>query len=145
MRILVLNGPNLNLLGKREPTIYGHASLDEVNAFIRGYFKKTEIDFFQSNHEWELLDKLQQADHAYGGVVFNPGALTHYAYSLQDAIRAIDVPVIEVHLSNVHGREAFRQKSVVAPVVRGTISGLGPYGYVLAIRALAHFAKKEKE
>ncbi len=144
MRILVLNGPNLNLLGQREPDIYGHSSLEEMNAFIRGYFKKTEIEFFQSNHEGVLIDKLHEAPERYNGVVFNPGALTHYAYALRDAVKAINIPVIEVHLSNVHAREPFRTKSVIASVVRGTISGLGAYGYVLAVRALAHFAKKEQ-
>ncbi|RMH63154.1 MAG: type II 3-dehydroquinate dehydratase [Calditrichaeota bacterium] len=142
MRILVINGPNLNLLGRREPDVYGHASLEEVNAFIRGYFKKTEIDFFQSNHEGAILDKLHAASEVYDGIVINPGALTHYAYALHDAIKAIRPPVMEVHLSNIHARESFRTQSVVAPVARGTISGLGPYGYVLAIRALVHFAKK---
>ncbi len=141
MKILILNGPNLNLLGKREPDVYGAQTLPELNAYIRGYFKKTELDFFQSNHEGEIIDRIQQADGVYDGIVLNAGAYTHYGYAIRDAVAGVQIPVVEVHLSNVDAREPFRRKSVLAPVVAGRISGFGAYGYVLAVRALAHRAK----
>ncbi len=140
MKILILNGPNLNLLGMREPDVYGSQTLEDLNIYIRDYFKKTELEFVQSNHEGELIDQIHKADGAYEGIVLNAGALTHYSYAIRDAIVAVSVPVMEVHLSNVAAREDFRRNSVIAPVVQGSISGLGAYGYVLAVRALAHQA-----
>jgi len=144
MKVLIINGPNLNMLGKREPDVYGRMTLEEMNKFIAGYFKKVQLDFFQSNHEGEIVGRLQQAEEAYDGVVINPGAFTHYAYAIRDAIASISKPVVEVHISNTAGREEFRRKSVVSGVVRGTITGLGPYGYVLAVQALAHQHKRNK-
>ncbi|KAA3608468.1 MAG: type II 3-dehydroquinate dehydratase [Calditrichaeota bacterium] len=143
MKILIINGPNLNLLGKRNPTVYGQNSLNEVNDFVKGYFKKVEIDFYQSNHEGEIIDKIQKADGHYAGVVLNAGAFTHYSYAIRDAIESVSVPVVEVHISNIAGREEFRHKSVISDVVSGSIVGLGIYGYVLGVQALAHQHKRK--
>ena len=142
MDVLVIHGPNINMLGKRDPKIYGSNTINEVNAFIEGYFKKVQIDFFQSNHEGEIIDKIQQADNHYSGLVINPGAFTHYSYAIRDAIEAISIPVIEVHISNIAAREEFRRTSVISEVARGTIAGLGVYGYVLAVQAIAHHHKR---
>lgn len=138
-RILILNGPNLNLLGRREPGIYGSATMDDVLAAVRGEFPAAEIYYEQHNSEGALIDALQQA--AFGparvdGVVLNAGGYTHTSVALADAAAAIDIPVIEVHISNVHAREAFRRQSYLSPVCSGTISGLGTRCYALAVRAL---------
>lgn len=138
MNILIINGPNLNLLGSREPNVYGHQSMEEVNAYIREYFKRVKVSFFQSNHEGEIIDQLQAAGDKYDGVVINPGALTHYSYAIRDAIASINLPVVEVHISNIAAREPFRRKSVITEVCAGSISGFGIYGYILATQALAH-------
>ncbi len=143
MKVLIINGPNLNLLGKRNPRVYGQKSLEDVNTFIKAYFKKVELDFFQSNHEGEIIDKLHSADNVYAGIVLNAGALTHYSYALRDAIEAISISVIEVHISNIATREEFRHKSVISEVVSGSITGLGIYGYVLGVQALAHQRKRK--
>ena len=138
MQILVINGPNLNLLGERKPEIYGALTLNEINKYIEEYFKNTKINFFQSNHEGEIIDKIHSASQKYEGIVLNAGAFTHYSYAIRDAIEAISIPVIEVHLSNVANREDFRKQSVLAPVCKGSISGFGKYGYILAVRAIVH-------
>lgn len=135
MRILVLNGPNLNLLGTREPDTYGSKTLKDLETLIVGRFPEIEFRFEQSNHEGVMLDCLHAA-RAYDGVVLNAAAYTHTSIALRDAIAAIEVPTIEVHLSNVHAREEFRHRSLIAPVCRGVISGLGMTGYVLAVEAL---------
>lgn len=135
MRILVLNGPNLNLLGTREPDTYGTQTLSDLEGLIKTRFKDIDFRFAQSNHEGELIDYLHEA-RGYDGVVLNAAAYTHTSIALRDAIAAIDVPTIEVHLSNVHAREAFRHHSMLAPVCRGVISGLGMTGYLLAVEAL---------
>jgi len=140
--ILVLNGPNLNLLGTREPGIYGNATLDDVRALCEdaGARHGLEIDFRQSNHEGALIDALHEARGRHAGVVLNAGAYTHTSVALRDAITAIGLPVVEVHLSNIHAREPFRHQSLIAPVALGMICGFGPRSYVLAIDALgAHF------
>jgi len=144
MKILILHGPNLNMLGKRDPAVYGSLTLDDVNAFISEYFKKVELEFFQSNHEGTIIEKIQKADGTFNGIVLNAGAFTHYSYAIRDAIEAISIPVVEVHISNVAAREEFRHKSVIAAVSIGSIVGLGAYGYVLAIQAIAHNAKRKK-
>ena len=145
MHILIINGPNLNLLGNRKPELYGYTSLDEVNQYIREYFKKVKLTFFQSNHEGEIVDQIHKFPESFDGLVINPGALTHYSYAVRDAIEAVNKPVVEVHISNIAGREEFRQKSVISQVCSGTVSGFGIYGYVLGVQALAHNLKNEKE
>lgn len=137
--IFVLNGPNLNLLGQREPDIYGMATMEDVEAMCRGRAAELghEVDFRQSNDEGQLVDWLQEARTGAAGVVLNPAALGHYSIALRDAIAACDVPVVEVHISNIYAREEFRQKSVISAVVVGVISGLGVWGYVGAVEALA--------
>lgn len=137
-KILVINGPNLNLLGKREPTIYGKKTIEslenDLSAF--GIDHQIEITCFQSNHEGVIIDKLQEADGIYQGIVLNAGAYTHYSYAIRDVISSISVPVVEVHISNIHAREEFRHHSVIAPVAAGQIVGFGFKGYELAILAL---------
>ncbi|OCA92633.1 type II 3-dehydroquinate dehydratase [Pseudobacillus wudalianchiensis] len=139
--ILLLNGPNLNRLGKREPEVYGHETLEDLESRIMAKGKELGISVsaFQSNHEGELIDRLHlAADEEMDGIIFNPGAFTHYSYAIRDAIAAISVPVIEVHISNIHSREPFREHSVIAPVAAGQIAGLGFIGYELALQALIH-------
>jgi 3-dehydroquinate dehydratase-2 len=139
---LVLHGPNLNLLGRREPAVYGRTSLAAVDRLVKEHGRKrgVRVDCRQSNHEGQLVDWLQGAGHeGFMGVVFNPGAFTHYSIALRDAVAAIDVPVVEVHLSNVHAREEFRRRSVIAPAARGQISGFGPQSYLLGLDALLSF------
>lgn len=138
LRILVVNGPNLNLQGVREKEVYGSLTLKEINDLISAAFKNkaVNIDFFQSNIEGEIINRLHESLGRYDGVVINPGAYSHYSLAILDAIRAIDIPVIEVHLSNIFSREAFRQNSVTASACLGVISGLGHYGYIMAVEAL---------
>lgn len=136
MRILILNGPNINLLGKREPTIYGSTSFEDYLAELRARYADVTIDYFQSNIEGEMIDKLQQAGFEVDGIVLNAGAYTHTSIALQDAIRAITAPVIEVHISNIHAREAFRHTSMIACACRGVICGFGLDSYRLAVEAL---------
>jgi len=136
--LLVLNGPNLNLLGKREPDVYGSETLDDVIRRLEQVMAELNgrLDHVQSNHEGELIDAIHRAKGVHQGIVFNPGAFTHYSYALRDAIAAVQLPVIEVHISNVHARESFRHHSVIAPVALGQIVGLGTDGYEWAVRAL---------
>ena len=138
MRILVINGPNLNLLGEREPNIYGGDNLQSINDELAKKAAEMghELTFFQSNGEGAIIDSLHAARLDCAGVILNAGAYTHYSYAIRDAIAAIKIPVIEVHLSNVDSREEFRKESVIAPVCKGSISGFGKYSYALALSAL---------
>ena len=143
MKILVINGPNLNMLGKREPHIYGNATLEDLENLIKDTFKdKIYIEFFQSNHEGYIIDRLHESNDTFDGVVINPGAFTHYSYAIYDAIKAININCVEVHISNIHERqEEFRKKSVTAGACIGQISGFGFYGYILAINAIVNSYK----
>jgi 3-dehydroquinate dehydratase-2 len=138
-RILVLNGPNLNMLGVREPATYGAATLADIEGLCRSEAEALgmTLEFLQSNHEGELVTWIQQAMGNFDALVINPGAYTHTSIAIHDALRAVGLPVIEVHLSNIFARESFRHHSYVSPLATGVICGLGPTGYKLALRALA--------
>jgi 3-dehydroquinate dehydratase-2 len=144
-RILVLNGPNLNLLGTRETDVYGTATLDSIVADIRSVASEHGVEVYdiQSNSEGELIDALQEARTRADGVIFNPGAFTHYSIALRDAIASISVPVVETHLSNVHAREEFRRTSVVSAVCLGVVTGFGGDSYLVAFEALRRHLKHQ--
>ena len=146
MKILVINGPNLNLLGEREPTIYGDESLKAINDELYAVAQNLghELSFFQSNSEGSIIDSIHAARLDYAGIVLNAGAYTHYSYAIHDAIAAIKIPVIEVHLSNISSRDEFRKKSVIAPACAGSIAGFGNYSYMLAIQALDYLFEEKK-
>jgi 3-dehydroquinate dehydratase II len=144
MRVLVIHGPNLNLLGEREPEIYGKATLAEIDDFIIALSRelRIEVDCAQYNGEGEIIDALHDARTSYDGVVINPGAYSHYSYAIADAISSIQIPVIEVHLSNIAAREPHRRVSVTAAACKGSVSGLGRDSYALALRAIANLTVK---
>ena len=140
MRVAVINGPNLNMLGKREPEVYGGESLEDINAGIqeKADVLGVQVDFFQSNSEGELVSFIQQCRDRVDGIILNAAAYTHYSIAIRDAVSAAGVPTVEVHISNIMKREPFRHVSVIAPVCVGQICGFGSYGYILALEALVH-------
>ncbi|MBL7685422.1 MAG: type II 3-dehydroquinate dehydratase [Deltaproteobacteria bacterium] len=144
-KILILHGPNLNLLGEREQSIYGSTTLADINHQIQNEAQKlkVEVDFFQSNSEGDLVTQIQEARKQYQAIVINPAAYTHTSVALRDAVAAIEIPVIEVHLSNIHQREEFRHHSLIAPVAKGQISGFGPFSYLLGLRAAVDLLQKK--
>jgi 3-dehydroquinate dehydratase-2 len=137
-RIIVLNGPNLNLLGERDPGHYGSKTLDDINSGIASLAAElsVEVAFFQSNHEGDLIDRIHAERNSCDGIIINPGALTHYSYAIRDALDAVRIPVVEVHLSDIYSREEWRRTSVIEPVVWLSIVGKGPDGYLEALRRL---------
>ncbi len=146
-RLLVLHGPNLNLLGERETAVYGTATLEQINERITDFARKegVEVEVQQSNHEGELVDRIQQARGRFAGIVINPAAYTHTSIALRDAVSASGLPVVEVHLSNLHRRERFRRRSYIAEVVLGQVMGFGPDGYLLALQALLFHLRRSPD
>jgi 3-dehydroquinate dehydratase-2 len=144
-KVLVIHGPNLNLLGKREPHIYGHQSLEEIDGQIKklGQQLGIEIRTFQSNHEGVIVDEIQQAVGKYEGIIINPAAYTHTSIAIRDALAMLDIPVIEIHLSNINKRESFRHESKIADIVSARIAGFGSYGYLLALEGLSRMIDRE--
>jgi 3-dehydroquinate dehydratase-2 len=147
INLLVVNGPNLNLLGVREPEIYGNQSLSELNEKLQELADdlNVKLTFFQSNSEGEIIDFIHEKGFKADGMIINPSALTHYSYAIRDAIASVKISAVEVHLSNIHSREEFRKKSLIAPVCLGQITGLGYYGYAMALSFLADTLNKGEE
>ncbi|NCO66085.1 MAG: type II 3-dehydroquinate dehydratase [Candidatus Aquicultor secundus] len=142
-KILVIHGPNLNLLGKREEAVYGTVTLDEINGMIKDEAGNCglDVEFYQSNYEGDIVDRIQTAAGRVDCIIINPAAFTHYSIAVRDALAAVKIPAVEVHLSNIHAREEFRHTSVTAPVAVGQIAGFGPQSYVLAVRAAVEIIK----
>lgn len=143
VKILIINGVNLNMTGQRERKVYGSRTLEDINERIREYAggKGVDVEFYQSNIEGELVDAIHGARNKFDAIVMNPGAYTHYSIALRDAVAAVEIPVVEVHISNIYAREEFRHNSVIATVCVGQISGFGEAGYILAIEGLARLVK----
>jgi 3-dehydroquinate dehydratase-2 len=143
-RILVIHGPNLNLLGSREPEVYGTTTLEEINADLTSAAKEwgAEVEFFQSNHEGALVDRIQEAQSWADGILINPGGLSHTSISLRDVLAATDLPIVEVHLSNIFAREEFRQHSFISAIAAGVITGFGPTSYGLGLNALLELMER---
>ncbi len=147
MRILVLHGPNLNLLGTREPDVYGSSTLEDIDRSLvkLGAELDVEVECFQSNHEGELVDRIQGSVGKFDAVLLNAAAYTHTSVAIRDAIAAVGAPVIELHISNIHGREPFRHQSLIAPVASGIVMGFGPASYELALRGAVELVRAEKK
>ncbi|MBA4366177.1 MAG: type II 3-dehydroquinate dehydratase [Desulfobacterium sp.] len=143
-KILVIHGPNLNMLGKREPEVYGNNTLENINNEIssKGSDLNLEVETFQSNHEGAIVEKLQNAMEKVSGLIINPAAFTHTSVAIRDAVLLLNIPIIEVHLSNIYKRESFRHKSMLSDIVTGQIAGLGVIGYILALEAISSMVKK---
>ena len=137
-RILVIHGPNLNMLGKREPDTYGHQTLDEINTMLKTRANRLGLflEAFQSNHEGDIVDKIQQANDSFQGIIINPAAYTHTSIAIRDALIMLDIPIVEIHLSNIYKRESFRHVSMVSDIATAQIAGFGSYGYMLALEGL---------
>ena len=137
-KVLVIHGPNLNMLGKREPEMYGHQTLDEINAGLKVKADSLglQIETFQSNHEGDIVEKIQQAHGTFDGILINPAAYTHTSIAIRDSLSLLNIPVVEIHLSNIYQRESFRHTSMMSAIVRAQISGFGPHGYLLALEGL---------
>ena len=146
MKIMVIQGPNINMLGMREPAIYGVMKMEDIHKQMKAVADQSgnEIEFFQSNFEGEIVDKIQECFGEFDGIIINPAAYTHTSIAIRDAIAAVGLPVIEVHISNIHRREEFRQKSLIAPVTAGQIVGFGPVGYHLAMIAMLQIFEQIK-
>ncbi len=146
MKILVVHGPNLNLLGKREPDVYGRVTIEQINSELEKIAreKKVSVEFFQSNHEGEIVDKIGQMKRKYQALVINPAAYTHTSVAIRDAISAVGIPAVEVHLSNIYAREDFRHHSLIAPVAKGQISGFGIQSYKLGLLAAIEAARERE-
>jgi 3-dehydroquinate dehydratase-2 len=138
-KVLIIHGPNLNMLGMREPDIYGHQTLEEIDAALTAHADRLGLhsETFQSNHEGDIVDKIQQAHDSFHGIIINPAAYTHTSIAMRDAISLLNIPVVEVHLSNIYKRESFRRTSMISAVITAQISGFGPHGYLLALEGLA--------
>lgn len=147
MKILIINGPNINLLGTREPEIYGSLTLDKINEQLQNYAaaKGIEIETYQSNIEGEIVDKIQSVKDSFDGIVINPAAYTHTSVAIRDAISAVALPAVEVHISNIHSREEFRKNSLIAPVCIGQISGFSADSYRLGLKGLIDFLNNKVE
>ena len=148
MKIKVIHGPNLNMLGIREPHIYGPMKLEDINKNMEAFAKQNgfEIDFFQSNHEGDIVDAIQESlTDGTNGIIINPAALTHTSIAIRDALSAVNLPTVEVHISNTAAREEFRHKSLISPVVAGTITGFGPFSYHLALIAMMQILNELKQ
>lgn len=145
MKLLVIHGPNLNLLGQREKSVYGKTTLNEINRELQSLAKKEKIqvEFFQSNHEGEIVTRIQEAEGRDDAIVMNPAAFTHTSVAIRDAIAAINTPVVEVHLSNIHARENFRKESFVSPIAAGVVFGFGKESYLLGLRGAIFLAQKK--
>lgn len=144
MKILILNGPNLNLLGTREPEKYGNQTLEDINQELTAFAYElgVKVEFYQSNIEGELVDKIQSAAGIFDGIIINPAAYTHTSIAIPDAIKAVNLPIVEIHLTNIHAREEYRQKSHIAPIALGQISGFGADSYKLGLSAIVNYLQK---
>ena len=145
MKIQIINGPNLNLLGTREPDVYGNTSFNQYLNELKNLYPTLQIDYFQSNIEGEIIDKIQETGFAYNGIILNAGGYTHTSVAIRDAIKAVSTPVIEVHISNIYAREEFRHHSMISAVCAGVIAGFGMNSYRLAIDATLHIMNKKQQ